>query len=148
MISQNEKNSSALMHLSAFLSFVFPLGSIIGPVIMWTVQKDKSEYLDENGREAINFNLSYTLYVFILGMAMFPFAIGSIFSIFRHVDNFNQFTNHYSFGSLFGFLSVGSIIAMFIFVRFLLTIVAAIKSSRGEVYHYPLTIKFVKESQN
>ncbi len=147
MISQNEKNASALIHLSAFLSFVFPLGSIIGPVIMWTVQKDKSEYLDENGREAVNFNLSYSLYVFVLGIAMFPFAIGSIFNIFKHVDNFNQFNHHYNFGSMFGLLSVGSIIAMIIFVRFLLTIVASIKASRGEVYHYPLTIKFVKENQ-
>ncbi len=147
MLSQNEKNASALIHLSAFLSFVFPLGSIIGPVIMWTVQKDKSEYLDENGREAVNFNLSYTLYVFILGLAIFPFAIGSVFSLFRHVDNFNQFDLHYNFGSLFGLLGVGSFIGIIILLRFLLTIVATIKSSRGEVYHYPLTIKFVKENQ-
>jgi len=147
MLSQNEKNASALIHLSAFLSFVFPLGSIIGPVIMWMVQKDKSEYLDENGREAINFNLSYTLYAIILSIAIFPFAIGSIFNIFKHVDNFNQFDFHYNFGSLFGFLSVGSFIAILIIVRFLLTIVAAINASRGDVYHYPLSIKFIKKDE-
>ena len=81
MLTQNEKNTGFLIHLSAFLSFVFPFGSIIGPVIMWSISKDKSNYLDENGIEAVNFNLSYTLYLFILGMIMFPFAFGSFLII-------------------------------------------------------------------
>ena len=95
MLTQNEKNTSLLIHLSAFLSFVFPFGSILGPVIMWSVTKDKSAYLDDNGKEAVNFNLSYTIYLFILGIAMFPFAFGSFFNHLRHIDDLDHINFHF-----------------------------------------------------
>lgn len=144
MLTQNEKNTSFLIHISAFLSFVFPFGSILGPLIMWSVNKDKSEYLDINGKQAVNFNLSYTLYLFVLGMAAFPFAFGSFFSNIRHIDDFEHMNFHFDFDHLFGFLSLASIISIVGIIKFALVIVAAIKASRGEVYKYPLTIKFVK----
>jgi len=144
MLTQNEKNTSFLIHLSAFLSFVFPFGSIIGPLIMWSVNKDKSAYLDDNGKEAVNFNLSYTLYLFILGMFAFPFAFGSFFNHLRHIDDFDNFNFYFDFDNLFGFLSIASLITIVGIIRFVLVIVAAIKASRGEVYNYPLTINFVK----
>jgi len=144
MLTQNEKNTSFLIHLSAFLSFIFPFGSILGPLIMWSVNKDKSAYLDDNGKEAVNFNLSYTLYLFILGMIAFPFAFGSFFNHVRHIDDFNNFNFHFDFDHLFGFLSIASVISVITILKFVLVIIAAIKASRGEVYKYPLTINFVK----
>ena len=146
MLTQREKNTAFLTHLSSFFSFVFPLGSILGPLIMWSVNKERSTYVDENGVEAVNFNISYVLYMFILGMIMFPFAFGSFFRYLRHVDDFDNFDFHFNFGfdNLFGILSLGSIIAVLGFVKFVLVIVAAVKASRGETYQYPLTIKFIK----
>jgi len=144
MLTQNEKNTSFLIHLSAYLSFVFPFGSIIGPLIMWSVNKDKSSYLDENGKEAVNFNLSYTLYIFVLGLLSLPFAFGSFFRNFRYIDDFDGFNFHLNFDNLFGVLSLASLISIVGIVKFVLVLVAAIKASRGEVYQYPLTINFVK----
>ena len=146
MLTQREKNTAFLTHLSSFVSFVFPLGSILGPLVMWSVNKERSAYVDENGVEAVNFNISYVLYITILGMIMFPFAFGSFFNHLRHVDDFDHFSLHldWGFDNLFGFLSIGSIIAVLSFIKFVLVIVAAIKASRGEVYKYPLTIKFIK----
>ena len=144
MLTQNEKNTSFLIHLSAYLSFIFPFGSIIGPLVMWSVNKDKSTYLDDNGKEAVNFNLSYTLYIFILGMISLPFAFGSFFRNLRYIDDFDSMNFHFDFNHLFGLLSVASIISVIAFIKFILVIIAAVKSSRGEVYKYPLTIDFVK----
>lgn len=148
MLTQREKNTAFLTHLSAFASFIFPLGAILGPLVMWSVNKSRSEFVDENGVEAVNFNISYVLYVFVIGALAFPFAFGSIFNRLRHIDDFDNFNFHfdfnYGFDNLFGILSVGSIIAIIIFIRFILTIVAAVKASRGETYKYPLTIKFIK----
>jgi len=45
---------------------------------------------------------------------------------------------------LFGIISVGSIIGILAIVKFVLIIFAAIKANQGEVYNYPLTIKFIK----
>ncbi len=146
MLTQREKNTAFLTHLSSFVSFVFPLGSILGPLVMWSVNKERSAYVDENGVEAVNFNISYVLYITILGMIMFPFAFGSFFNHLRHVDDLDHFSIHFDWGfdNLFGFLSIGSIIAVLSILKFVLVIVAAIKASRGEVYKYPLTIKFIK----
>jgi uncharacterized Tic20 family protein len=148
MLTQREKNTAFLTHLSAFASFIFPFGAILGPLIMWSVNKNRSEFVDENGVQAVNFNISYVLYVFVLGAIAFPFAFGSIFNRLRHIDDFDNIDLHlnfnWGFDNLFGILSVGSIIAIIVFIRFILTIVAAVKASRGETYKYPLTIKFIK----
>lgn len=144
MSTQNEKNTALLTHLSGFLGAVFPFGSIIGPLILWSANKDKGAFLEEHSREAVNFNISYTLYLVILGMFMFPFALGSFFDYVKHIDDWERINFHFEFGSLFGFASLATFISVIAVVRFILIIVAAIKSSRGEMYHYPLTINFIK----
>ena len=59
MLTQREKNTAFLTHLSAFASFIFPFGAILGPLVMWSVNKKRSEFVDENGIQAVNFNISY-----------------------------------------------------------------------------------------
>lgn len=144
MSTQNERNTALLTHLSGFLGAVFPFGSIIGPLILWSANKDKGEFLQENSREAVNFNISYTLYLVILGMFMFPFAFGSFFNYLKNIDDWDHLDFHFGFGSLFGFASVATIISVITVLRYILIIVAAVKASRGETYNYPLTINFIK----
>jgi uncharacterized protein len=61
-LSESERNWAMLCHLSAFSGFFFPFGGIIGPLICWLSRKDESEWVDENGKAAMNFNLSILLY--------------------------------------------------------------------------------------
>ena len=144
MIPQNERNTSLLIHLSAFLSFVFPFGSVVGPLVLWIVSKDKSLNIDETGKEAVNFNLTYTLYIFVLSSISIPFAFGSLFNNMRYIDDFDGFNMHLNFDHLFGLISIASLISILGITRFVLVIIAAIKASRGEAYKYPLTINFIK----
>lgn len=141
-MSRNNENTNAfLIHISAFAGYIIPFGSVIVPLILWQTQKDKSQFLDEQGKEAVNFNLSYALYTFILGLSIIPFAFGSFFNHFRHYDDFNfDFVS----GDLFGFFGIASIISLMALVKIALIIIAAIKSKDGENYRYPLTIKFIK----
>lgn len=149
MLSKRETNTAFLTHISAFASFVFPFGGVLAPLVMWSVNKDRSEYVDKNGLEAVNFNISYVLYVTVLSIITFPFAFGSFFRNIKRIDDLEHFNFDFDFGDggflgLFGILSVGTIISVIIFIRFVLAVVAAIKASRGEVYKYPLTIQFIK----
>ncbi len=141
-MSRNNENTNAfLIHISAFAGYIIPFGSVIVPLILWQTQKDKSQFLDEQGKEAVNFNLSYALYTFILGLSIIPFAFGSFFNHFRHYDDFNfDFVS----GDLFGFFGIASIISLMALIKIALIIIAAIKSKDGENYRYPLTIKFIK----
>jgi len=141
MNRNNENTNAFLIHISAFAGYIIPFGSVIVPLILWQTQKDKSQFLDEQGKEAVNFNLSYALYTFILGLSIIPFAFGSFFNHFRHYDDFNfDFVS----GDLFGFFGIASIISLMALIKIALIIIAAIKSKDGENYRYPLTIKFIK----
>ncbi len=131
MSHRNENNNAFLLHLSAFFGYLFPFGGVVAPLVFWELKKRESNFLDNNGKEAINFNLSYLLYSFVLGMSILPFAFHSIFSGLHHLP-------------LFGIISMASLIGVLAMVKFVLIIYAAIKANQGEVYKYPLTIKFIK----
>ena len=64
-LSEPERNWAMLCHLSAFAGFFFPFGSIIGPLICWLSRKDESSWVNENGKAAMNFQLSVLLYIIL-----------------------------------------------------------------------------------
>ena len=144
MSKNNDNNNAFLIHISAFAGYVFPFGSVLLPLILWNVKKDRSELLDKHGKEAVNFNLSYYLYTFILGLTLIPITFGTIFRNFRHLSDFNHFDLDLNFTNLFGFVGFSSLISVLVIAKFILIVVAAIKASRGEFYKYPLVINFIK----
>jgi uncharacterized Tic20 family protein len=141
-MKQNKQNTNAfLIHISAFAGFVFPFGHIITPLIAWQTLKDRSPFLDKQGKEAVNFNLSYTLYSFILSLAIIPLAIGTFFTNFNNLDTFNFNLN---MPNMFGFIGIGAVSGILYVAGIALVIIAAIKAKEGENYNYPFTIKFIK----
>jgi len=144
-MNKNSENTNAfLIHISAFAGFMIPFGSIIVPLVLWQTLKDRSRFLDEQGKEAVNFNISYALYVFILGVSVIPFAFNSLFNHFRHYNDFDFDFNFSDGGGFFGFFGIASLITILGFIKVILIILAALKSKEGENYKYPLTIKFIK----
>ena len=143
-MKKNQQNTNAfLIHISAFTGFVFPFGQIITPLIAWQTLKDRSPFLDEQGKEAINFNLSYTLYAFILSIAFIPLFFRSFFSSFNNFNNF-QLNLDLSTSNLFNIMGLGSILGILYLVGISLILIAAFKAKEGENYTYPFTIKFIK----
>ena len=143
MKKNNQNTNACLIHISAFAGFVFPFGQIITPLIAWQTLKDRSPFLDEQGKEAINFNLSYTLYVFILSIALIPLIFRSFFTNFNSFDNF-QLNLDLSTNNLFNIMGLGAISVILYLVGISLIIIAALKAKEGESYKYPFTIKFIK----
>jgi uncharacterized Tic20 family protein len=144
MRKNNENTNAFLIHISAFAGFMFPFGNIITPLIAWQTLKDRSPFLDEQGKEAVNFNISYTLYVFLLTLTFIPFAIGSIFRNNHNFWNNNHFNFDFEFDDLFGFIGLGSITGIVYLIGIALVIIASLKAKEGENYKYPFTIKFIK----
>lgn len=143
MKTNNENTNAFLIHISAFAGFVFPFGQIITPLIAWQTLKDRSSFLDEQGKEAINFNLSYTLYAFILSIALIPLFFKSFFNNFNSFNNF-QLNFDLSTNNLFSIMGLGTITGILYLVGISLIIIAALKAKEGENYKYPFTIKFIK----
>jgi hypothetical protein len=75
VLSVDEKNWAMLCHLSGLIGFYFPLGGIIGSILLWSSKKAGSAWVDQNGKNAVNFNLSILLYS-ILSIPLMFIVIG------------------------------------------------------------------------
>lgn len=148
MQDQHQKNIATFIHLSTFSRFIIPFGNFIGPIILWSANKDKSEFIDQNGKQAINFQISIFLYAMILGTISVPFFIFKLFSGVNFID-FNGFHDfHINIGEPSPLLYIGGGLGVLAFLAFLIELALIVKASLsardGEVYQYPLTINFLK----
>ncbi|MGG6237835.1 DUF4870 domain-containing protein [Nodosilinea sp. AN01ver1] len=60
-----------LAHLSALSGFVIPFGNIVGPLIVWLVKRNEMAFVADQGKEALNFNISMTIYMLVSGVLIF-----------------------------------------------------------------------------
>ncbi|HSM80541.1 MAG TPA: DUF4870 domain-containing protein [Nodosilinea sp.] len=60
-----------LAHLSALSGFIVPFGNIIGPLLIWLIKRDEMSFVNDQAKEALNFNISMTIYMAIAGVLIF-----------------------------------------------------------------------------
>ncbi|TFG35205.1 MAG: DUF4870 domain-containing protein [Nitrospirales bacterium] len=59
-------------HLTALLGMIgIPLGNVLGPLIIWLVKKNTYPFVNEQGRESLNFQLSMTIYAIAAALLIF-----------------------------------------------------------------------------
>jgi uncharacterized Tic20 family protein len=151
MENTTEKNIATFTHLSTLTQYFIPFGNYIFPIILWSSKKDKSEFVNFHGKQALNFQLSILLYSIIMAIIAIPILIFTIFnnvSLDAVINNDNFVVNNFNFNDQIGLITVG-LTAVFIFgclkiAEFFLIIYASIKTSTGEHYKYPITIPFIK----
>jgi len=71
MVTQEERSWGVLLHLSGLAGFVFPFGNLIAPLVLWLIRKDRSTFLDDQGREALNFQISFSVYLILSAILIF-----------------------------------------------------------------------------
>lgn len=62
------RNLGVLAHLSAFVTFV-GIPSLLGPLALWLIKRD-DPYVEAQAKEALNFNLSFTIYGIVAGLSI------------------------------------------------------------------------------
>ncbi|WP_084103263.1 DUF4870 domain-containing protein [Demequina sp. NBRC 110056] len=82
----DERTMGLLTHLSAILIGLF------GPLIFWLIYKERSDFLNDQGKEALNFNItvaiayvvSYILMAVTFGILFFlPFLVWVVALVFQ-----------------------------------------------------------------
>ena len=122
--SAEEKQWAMFAHLSALAgglltSAVGGWGTFIGPLVIWLVKKDTMKFVDDQGKEALNFNITIAIACFaLLLLSIVTLGIGLILAI-----------------PLWVIIAIAWLV---------LTIVAAVKANNGEFYRYPMTLRLVK----
>ena len=56
------RDTAVVAHLSTFAGLVVPFGSVIGPLAIWLTRRDRDPFIDQAGREALNFGISIAIY--------------------------------------------------------------------------------------
>lgn len=107
----DDKNSriwGMLCHLSALLGILgIPFGNLIGPLVIWLLKRNTYPFVDQQGREALNFQISMTIYtlfaalLYFLKMGMFLLliiaGINFILVIIASLKAYNGETYRYPF---------------------------------------------------
>ncbi len=62
-------------HLSALAGFVVPFGSIIGPLVVWLMKREESSFVDRQGKESLNFQITM-LIAFLISLVLVFVLIG------------------------------------------------------------------------
>ena len=115
--SKDERMWAMFAHLAGPLGAVLSVGTLffLGPLIIWLVKKDESDFVDDQGKESLNFQFT----ILILYGVAWAIAIGSC-------------------GTLFPVL-----FAPFV-LQIVLGFLAAVKANSGELYRYPVNIRFIR----
>ncbi|PSN20165.1 DUF4870 domain-containing protein [filamentous cyanobacterium CCP5] len=61
---------ASIAHISALAGLIIPFGNILGPLIVWLIKRNELPFVDQQGREALNFQISLTVYLIIAGILM------------------------------------------------------------------------------
>lgn len=59
--SAEARQWAMLCHFAAFFGLVFPFGNLLGPLVVWQIKRDLDPFVDAQGKEAVNFQISVTL---------------------------------------------------------------------------------------
>lgn len=110
-----ERNWAIAIHLSILVNYLIPPAGLIAVIVYWFVLIPKFPVLKHHVKEALNFQISMWLFG----------IIGTVVSFL-------------TFGIL-GFI----IYPALIIITIVLSILAASKSSKGEDYVYPLSVRFI-----
>ena len=70
-VSQDEKTWGMLCHLAALAGAIIPFGNIIGPLVVWLIKKQEMPFVEDQGKEALNFQISVTIYLIASALLLF-----------------------------------------------------------------------------
>ena len=123
--SAEERQWAMFAHLSALLGGLLTsgwggsFGFFIGPLVIWLMKKDTMPFVNDQGKEALNFAITVSIIcVALLLLTILSLGIGALLTIPL-------------------FLAVG-------ITALVLIIMAAIKANEGVAYRYPFAIRLVK----
>lgn len=123
--SAEERQWAMFAHLSALLGAIVTgafgggWGCFIGPLVIWLIKKDTMPFVNDQGKEALNFNITVAIaFVVLFLLSVMTFGIGLIIAI-----------------PLWFIIGI---------VWLVFTIIAAIKANEGTLYRYPFTLRLIK----
>lgn len=122
--AQDERQWAMFAHLSALLgglltSAVGGWGFFLGPLVIWLMKRETMPFVDDQAKEALNFNITVSA-IFVVLLILSFLTLG------------------------LGFLITVPIMLVVGLAALVLVIMAAIKANEGVAYRYPFALRLIK----
>jgi uncharacterized Tic20 family protein len=114
-LTKEAKQFGMLCHITGLAGLLtVGFGNWIGPLVVWLLKKEEHPFVDDQGKEALNFQITcligyligwFTVWIFFIGF-LIMFAVAVLWLIY--------------------------------------TIIAAVQASEGVTYRYPFSIRLIK----
>lgn len=148
--TEDNRSLAMWMHLGPLLAnFVqvflpIPFLGLGTAIFLYHTHRDKPEFVRENGRESLNFQLTLTLvWVAIFTIAMI-FVGGIVFSaIFERSSTFLERPDS-GFSMFLSVLSIVGLMALLWLASMVFMLIGTLRARDGSVYHYPVSWRLVK----
>ena len=75
--SKEARQWAMFCHLSALLGIWIPFGTLIGPLILWQIKREMDPFIDAQGKEALNFQITVSI-AMIIGYILTGIFLGGI----------------------------------------------------------------------
>lgn len=136
MNPKEERTWSTFIHLGGLIGmWIIPtVGNIIGALVLWLIKRNDSHVVDDQGKEAVNFQITYSLAVI---------AAKIVENILYGIWSVATFWSRpwWNFSFTWGW---GSLVQILWVLNVIFSIVAAVRANEGKVYRYPLSLRLVK----
>ncbi|GBE39359.1 MAG TPA: DUF4870 domain-containing protein [Nitrospirae bacterium] len=76
-VPKQERTLAMFCHLGAFAGYIFPFGNILAPLIIWLIKKEEMPFVNDQGKESLNFQISITIY-FLISILLALVLIGYV----------------------------------------------------------------------
>ena len=64
-----------LCHLISFSGYLIPFGNIFGPLLLWLLKREEWPQVDDQGKESLNFQITWTIF-FLISIVLCFVAVG------------------------------------------------------------------------
>nr|WP_246069676.1 DUF4870 domain-containing protein [Luteimonas lumbrici] len=124
-IPAEQRQWAMFAHLSAIVGglvtagWAGSIGCFLGPLVIWLVKKETMPFVDDQAKEALNFNITVAL-VFLVLLLLTIGTLG------------------------IGILLTAPLMIIVGIAWLVFTVIAAIKANDGVSYRYPMTLRLVK----
>ncbi len=102
-VNKDARMWAMICHLAGLAGIIVPMiGNIVAPLIVWQIKKEEDPFIDEQGKEAVNFQISMSLYMVIciplcficVGAFLVP-AVALFYLIFLLIAAVNANNGHH-----------------------------------------------------
>jgi uncharacterized Tic20 family protein len=81
-MSHSERNWGMACHLAAFAGFIIPIGGgILGPLVVYLVKHEEYPFVDDQGKESLNFQITMVI-AYAIGAILMLIGIGFLLLAF------------------------------------------------------------------